>query len=126
MKRPVVLIISVAAGAFLVAGAGASAHTAVLHLATRAGTQSGVLGEEASWAHTESTEPTESPEATPTAEPTEKPEATPAQKPATTETDNDTETNDENDNETNDQNDNENAAQSSSGEHDGGGDGGGD
>ena len=88
-------MVGIAAGALLVAGAGASAHTAVLHLATRAGTQSGVLGEEASGARTESPEPTESPEATPTAEPTEKPEATPAQKPATTETDNDTETNDE-------------------------------
>ena len=60
MKRPVVLIVGVAAGAFLVAGAGASAHT--IQLLTRsAGTQSSVSSDEASGARTESPEPSESP-----------------------------------------------------------------
>jgi len=67
MKRPVVLIVSVAAGAFLVAGAGASAHT--IQLLTRsAGTQSSLSSDEASGARTESPEPSESPEATETPE----------------------------------------------------------
>src|SRR5437899_12357106 len=84
MKRPVVLIVSLAAGAFLVAGAGASAHT--IQLLTRsAGTQSSLSSDEAPGALSETPEPSESPEATetpdanPTPEPTEKPE--PAETP---------------------------------------------
>src|SRR2546428_9933691 len=84
MKRPVVLIVSLAAGAFLVAGAGASAHT--IQLLTRsAGTQSSLSSDEAPGALNETPEPSESPEATetpdanPTAEPTEKPD--PAETP---------------------------------------------
>ena len=94
MKRPVVLIVSVAAGAFLVAGAGASAHT--IQLVTRsAGTQSSVSSDEASGARTESPEPSEAPE------------------PADTETDEDADDNDAAEQEQHD---------SGSGEHDSGGD----
>jgi len=96
MKRPVVLIVSLAAGAFLVAGAGASAHT--IQLLTRsAGTQSSLSGDEAPGALSETPEPSESPEATetpaanPTAEPAETPEAADNENEAA---DNDTETGD--------------------------------
>jgi len=62
MKRPVVLIVSLAAGAFLVAGAGASAHT--IQLLTRsAGTQSSLSSDEAPGALSETPEPAETPEA---------------------------------------------------------------
>ena len=80
MKRPAVLIVALVAGALLVAGAGASAHT--LSLVRELGTQTTKsFNDEASGARTESPEPTESPEATPTAEPTEKPEPTEAAEP---------------------------------------------
>lgn len=106
MKRPVVLIVGAAAGALLVAAVGASAHTGFT-LTKAFGVHSGVLGEEATGARTETPEPTEPPEAIPTAEPTQAPE------PADTETevDSDTETNDD-------------TKATSSGEHDssGGGD----
>src|SRR2546427_10188140 len=83
MKRPVVLIVSVAAGAFLVAGAGASAHT--IQLLTRsAGTQSSLSSDEASGARTESPEPSESPEATETPEAAATPE--PAETPGPAQT----------------------------------------
>ena len=96
MKRPAVLIVSVVAGALLVAGAGASAHTVQL-LTRAAGTHAGLFSDEASGARTESPEPSESPEAAPTAGPTEKPEATNSPEAADTENeadDNDTETGD--------------------------------
>ena len=97
MRRPVVLIVSVAAAAFLIAGAGASAHT--IQLLTRAaGTHSSLLSDEATGARTESPEPAESPEATPKAEPTEKPKPAETPEAAETEaaddTDSDTETGD--------------------------------
>jgi hypothetical protein len=80
MKRPVVLVVGAAAAAFVLAAAGASAHTAWLDV-TRAGTQALTFGDEASGARTESPEPTEPPEATPTAKPTERPEPTEAAEP---------------------------------------------
>ena len=96
MKRPVVLI-SVLAGVFLIAGAGASAHTVQL-LTNLAGTHSSSSNDEASGARTESPKPSERPEASPTAEPTEKPESTEKPEPAET----DPETADANDSETGD------------------------
>ena len=96
MKRPVVFI-SVLAGVFLIAGAGASAHTVQL-LSNLAGTHSSFSNDEISSARTESPEPSESPEASPTADPTEKPE--PIEKPEPAETD--PETADDNDTETGD------------------------
>jgi outer membrane biosynthesis protein TonB len=110
MKRPAVWIVSIVAGALLVAGAGASAHT--FSLVNSLGTHSSsVSADEASGARTESPEPEETPEASPTAEPTEKPE--PAQnenEPAENENDND--------NDDNDANEQEHEGQ----HHDGGGD----
>src|SRR5260370_8022356 len=85
MKRPYVLIVGAAAGALLVAAVGASAHTGFT-LTKAFGIHSGVLGDEATGARTETPEPTEPPEASPTAEPTETPE------PADTDTDVDNET----------------------------------
>ena len=103
MKRPVVLIVGAAAGAFLLAGVGASAH-AGLSLTRLIGVHSSSFGDEATGARTE---PAETPE-TAAPEPTEKPEAPPTAEPADTETetevDNDVETNDDNDVETNDDN----------------------
>src|SRR6266478_1611395 len=109
MRRPAVLIVSVAAGALLVAGAGASAHTVQL-LTRAAGTHSALFSDEASGARTESPEPSESPEATPTAEPTEKPEPTKSPEAA----DNDNETADATDTDT-ETGDNEGDHQHSSG-----------
>lgn len=91
MKRPVVLIVGAVAGALLVAGIGASAHTG-LFVTKFAGVQSAVFGDESSAARVEEAtpEPSETPEPSPTPEPAETPE------PADTDTDNDTETNDDN------------------------------
>jgi hypothetical protein len=81
MTRPLTLIVGIAAGAILIAGAGVSAHTGGLTLFRSVGMQQTHLGDEASGARTESpeaspkAEPTEKPEPAPTAEPTEKPEA---------------------------------------------------
>lgn len=79
MKRPVVLIVGAAAGALLIAGIGASAHTGLF--LTQVGVHQGFSGDEASGARTESPEPTDTPEASPTAEPTEQPEAPPTAEP---------------------------------------------
>lgn len=79
MKRPVVLIVGAAAGALLIAGIGASAHTGLF--LTQVGVHQGFSGDEASGARTESPEPTDTPEASPTAEPTEQPEASPTAEP---------------------------------------------
>lgn len=68
MKRPVVLIVGAAAGALLVAGISASAHTG-LSVAKIAGVQSHAFGDEATGSRTETPEPKESPEATTTTEP---------------------------------------------------------
>ena len=89
MKRPAVWIVSIVAGALLVAGAGASAHT--FSLVNSLGTHSpSASADEASGARTESPEPEETPEASPTAEPTEKPEpAENENEPAENENDND-------------------------------------
>jgi len=91
MKRPAVLIVGAVGGALLVAGIGASAHTALL-VNRSAGLHSSVSGDEASGARVEpnetpemTPEPADTPEAQQTPEPTETPEAA----------DNDTETNDD-------------------------------
>ena len=88
MKRPAVLIVGAVAGALLVAGIGASAHT--VSFLTRSSQQGATIGDESSGARTE---PSESPEPseTPTTEPTETPEAADTEN----DTDSDTETNDE-------------------------------
>jgi hypothetical protein len=81
MKRPAVLIVSLVAGALLVAGAGASAHT--LSLVRSIGTHNPITSDDrASGARTESPEPEDSPEATPTAEPTRTPRPTETPEPA--------------------------------------------
>lgn len=80
MKRPVVLIVGAAAGALLIAGIGASAHTGLF--LTQVGVHQGFSGDEASGARTESPEPTDTPEASPTPEPTDQPEAPPTAEPA--------------------------------------------
>ena len=95
MKRPVVLIVGAAAGAFLLAGVGASAHSG-LSLARFIGVQSSTFGDEATGARTEpadTPEAIEKPEAPPTAEPVE---------PTEVDTDTDNETDEDNDVETND------------------------
>ena len=93
MKRPVVLIVGAAAGAFLLAGVGASAHSG-LSLARFTGVHSTSFGDEATGARTE---PAETPE-TAAPEPTETPEAPATAEPADTETetDADVETDDDN------------------------------
>lgn len=63
MKRPAVLIVGAIAGALLVAGIGASAHT--VSFLTRSSQQGATIGDESSGARTE---PSESPEATETPE----------------------------------------------------------
>ena len=95
MKRPVVLIVGAAAGALLVAAAGASAHTA-LFLSSPVGQHATVLSDEATGAATETPEPAETPEAPPTAEPTDNPE--PTETPEAPDNDNDNDNDNENDN----------------------------
>jgi hypothetical protein len=114
MKRPVVLIVGVAAGILLVAGAGASAHTA-LHLVNPGANSGNVLSDDATSPSAESPEPSESPEASPTAEPTEKAEPTETPETEAADNDADNDNQDENDNEDNNQ-----AQQSGSGGDDGG------
>jgi hypothetical protein len=114
MKRPAVLIVGAVAGALVVAGVGASAHTAFF-LNKASGLHSAVAGDEASGARVEpaeTPEPTDTPEAPPTAEPTEQPE------PA----DNDKA---DNDNETADDGDQKAAPATSGGDHGGDHQGGG-
>lgn len=90
MKRPVVLIVGAAAGALLIAGIGASAHTG-FSVAKIAGLTSAVSGDEASNARTETPEP---PEAT---QPAEAPEVdTDTDTDTDEDTDEDVETNDDN------------------------------
>jgi hypothetical protein len=84
MKRPVVLIVGAAAGALLIAGIGASAHSGFAP-AKLTGVHSGVFGDEASGAEVTT------PETTP--EPTDTPEPAQAAEPADT----DTETEDDSD-----------------------------
>jgi len=86
MKKPVVVIVGAAAGALLIAGIGASAHSGFTP-AKLTGIHSAVLSDEASGARTE---PTDTPETSP--EPTDTPEPTQAPEPADT----DTETADDN------------------------------
>lgn len=88
MKRPAVLIVGAVAGALLVAGIGASAHTG-LFVTRSAGLQNALFGDESSAARAaeQSPEPSETPEPTPT------PKASATPEPA--ETDTDTETNDD-------------------------------
>jgi hypothetical protein len=81
MKRPVSLVVGLAAGAVLIAAVGASAHTGFSLIRT-VGVQQSQFGDEASGARTESPVPAESPEASP--EPTEKPEAPPTAEPSET------------------------------------------
>jgi hypothetical protein len=90
MKRPVVLIVGAAAGALLVAGIGASAHTG-LSVAKVAGVQSHVFGDEATGTLIETPEPTDSPEPAQAAEPADTDTET-----ADVETDTDTETDEDN------------------------------
>ena len=116
MKRPVVMIVGAAAGALLVAGVGASAHTAI-NLATSVGTRSHLFGDEATAARVQSPEPEASPEATPTAEPAERPEPAATAEPAENEP-----AENENDN---DNDDNDAVEHAGSGNHDDGGDNGG-
>jgi len=112
MKRPVVVIVGIAAGLLLVAAAGASAHTA-LHFVSGASSAGNILSDEASAPRSESPEPTESPEQ----EPTEQPEPTAA--PSTEPADNDNEQGDE-DQGDNEQGDNDN--QGDTGDSSGSGD----
>ena len=100
MKRPAVLIIGAVAGALLVAGVGASAHTG-LFVTKSAGIQSGVAGDEAS---------------APRVEPTETPEAQATEPPEAADIDEDTD--EDNDSQTND--DDQGAAAAGSGEHESG------
>ena len=94
MKRPLTLIVGTAAGAILIAGIGASAHTGGFTLFHAVGMQQSQSGDEASGARLGSPEPSDSPEASPTAEPTEQPEPSPkaeaTEKPEAPETDNET------------------------------------
>jgi hypothetical protein len=109
MKRPAVLIVGAVAGALVVAGVGASAHT-VFFVNKASGLHSAVSNDEASGARVEpaeTPEPTDTPEAPPTAEPTEQPE------PA------------DNDNETADNGDKNPAPATSGGDHEGDHQGGG-
>jgi len=109
MKRPAVLIVGAVAGALIVAGVGASAHT-VFFVNKTSGLNSAVANDEASGARaepTETPEPAETPEAPPTAEPTEQPE------PA------------DNDNEAQDNDDQDAAPSTSGGDHEGDHQGGG-
>ena len=99
MKRPVVLIVGAAAGAFLLAGVGASAHSG-LSLARFTGVHSTSFGDEATGARTE---PADTPE-TAAPEPTETPEAPATAEPADTETETETDTDTDVDVETNDDN----------------------
>ena len=91
MKRPVMLIVGAAAGALLIAGIGASAHSG-LSLPKLVGVQSVLFGDEASGARTEPTETPDLPE------PTDTPEAPPTAQPAQTQ-DNDADDNEAADNE---------------------------
>jgi hypothetical protein len=93
MKKPVFLIVGAAAGAMLVAGIGASAHT--FTLSRLAGVHTSAFGDEATGARTQKPEPTDTPEAQATAEPTDTPAAQKPPEPADTDTDetNDQETN---------------------------------
>jgi hypothetical protein len=93
MKRPFLVIAGIAAGLLLVAGAGASAHTAlnVMGLGTTSGS---ALRDEASSSRGESPEPSptiieESPEASPSAEAS--PKAEPSEAPESEAPDNDNE-----------------------------------
>lgn len=94
MKKPIVLIVGAAAGALVLAGVGASAHSALSFTKTA---HSGVV--EATSEPSETPEPTETPEATATPEPTETPEATqaPETENADTDQDNDDQGEDAND-----------------------------
>jgi hypothetical protein len=101
MKRPSLLIVAMVAGAILVAGAGASAHSISLIKSPRTHTATTAF-DEASGARTESPELEEAPEASPTAKPSERP--APAEnknEPAETENEN------ENANQDNDANEQE-------------------
>jgi hypothetical protein len=79
MKRPISIVVGLAAGALLIAAVGASAHTG-FSLIKAVGVQQSQFGDEASGARTESPEPAESPKTSP--EPTEKPEAPPTAEPS--------------------------------------------
>ena len=81
MRRPILIILGAAASALLVAGIGASAHSAFNPVHQVVLTNAG----------TETPEPADTPEAAATAEPTEAPKAPTAAEPADT----DNETNDE-------------------------------
>src|SRR5579859_7297237 len=81
MKRPLTLIVGTAAGAILIAGIGVSAHTGGFALFHPVGMQQTQFGDEASGARLQTSEPTDSPEASPTAEPTERPEPAPTAEP---------------------------------------------
>jgi hypothetical protein len=89
MKRPVSLVVGLAAGAVLIAAVGASAHTGFSLIRT-VGVQQSQFGDEASGARTESPEaspePTEKPESPPTAEPSETPETDESGEPADSDT----------------------------------------
>jgi outer membrane biosynthesis protein TonB len=97
MKRPSLLIVAMVAGAILIAGAGASAHS--ISLVKSLGTHASTTAfDQASGARTESPEPEETPEASPTTKPTEKPEP-PENKNEPTENENETENQDNDANE---------------------------
>jgi hypothetical protein len=76
MKRPAILIVGAVAGALLVAGIGASAHTGLF--VNKSAGLSAITSDESSGARvepSESPEPAETPEATPSPEPSEAAEA---------------------------------------------------
>jgi hypothetical protein len=76
MKREVLSFAAVL-GVLILAAVGASAHGG-FSLGKVTTVQSGIRGDDASGARTESPEPSESPEASPKPEPSEQPEATPS------------------------------------------------
>lgn len=90
MKRPLTLIVGTAAGAILIAGIGASAHTGGFTLFRTVGMQQSQFGDESSGARLRSPEPSESPEASPAAELAEKPEPSPMAKHEAPESENET------------------------------------
>ena len=99
MKKPLVLIVSAAAGALVLAGVGAASAHSGLSL-SRTGSHAAAL--DATSEPSESPEPTETPEAAQTPEPSESPEPTPtpevsAPEPKDTEEDKDDQGDDAND-----------------------------
>lgn len=112
MRRPLGVIIGIAAGLILVAGVGASAHSA-LHLAGTGMGAGNVLSDDASAPRVESPEPSETPENETEAPPTAKPSHTP-------ETETPDSDNEQGDNDDQGEDNHTGTSTSGTGEHDGG------